>query len=117
MNAIIETFHVLRARAEEYNVWREAALARLLADLAPRVEKLGQKFYPGCGFHYSKVQELGKLIGALALPVEFSMNHQSRWDDYSTKMILDKVIFESLVEDIEKAELNCGCINATGPFH
>lgn len=90
------------ADAEEYNIWRKKAQKLLLTDAAPRIAKLGESFYTGCGFHYSLEQRLGKLIESLALPWQPSANHLDKLDLWIPS--IRRVGVTSLMESIAKAE-------------
>jgi hypothetical protein len=94
----------LLQEATRFNSWRSRAQHRLLLDLAPRIGKLGTQFYTGCGFHYSFEQELGNLIGRLALPVQWSASHCEKIPEERLDMILMQVSVTQLVERIVKAE-------------
>lgn len=92
------------AEAYKYNQWRVRAKARLLSDIAPRVDRLDRQFYVGCGFHYSLEQELGQLIHKLALPVQWSANHCAKIPVQETAMIWNEVSVQSLIRNVVKAE-------------
>jgi hypothetical protein len=112
--ATIQRLHYLLAEMEKFDKWRKEALATLLNDFAPRIHKLGTQFYSGCGFHYSKVQSLGRLIVDLAIPWQICMNHQNKWDEYSDHMLLMPVLFESLEREIKEAEADVSNTRSQG---
>ena len=87
--------------AEEVNSWRITAQHRLLTELGPRIAKLGRM---GCGFHYSMEQSFGKLIVTLSMPWQPSANWCQNVESDRDKYLIAQVIFDSLVEQIEKAE-------------
>jgi hypothetical protein len=90
--------------SKKYNEWLEDAKKNLLTNLAPRVYALGEVGYMGCGFHYDMEQRLGKLICKLAFRWEPCMNHFDKCKDDFAGTIITKIIYENLVEDIEKGE-------------
>lgn len=102
------------SEAKEYNNFATKAQYRLLTDIGPRIGKLGQVGYIGCGFHYGMEQSFGKLIVALALPWQPCANHCKKIEDDSIKAIINKVIFKSLLRDVIKAEHSIQHFNKKG---
>ena len=99
---------VLLAEAEKYNAWAADAKRVLLTDLSLRIYALSQSGYWGCGFHYDLEQTFGKLVARLSLPAQFSANHADKIPNERITMIITKVNFEHLVEQIEEAEWSVG---------
>ena len=96
----------LIAECAKYNQWRIRTMNRVLTNLAPRIAALRGRMYDGCGFHYGKEAELGKLIGFLAVPYQWSANHCGKIPDQRCEMITTQVIAEGLFNDVWKAELS-----------
>ena len=95
---------IILARAAVYNKFVQKAKQQLLTDIGPRIAKLGQTGYTGCGFHYHMEQQFGDLVKAMALPWQPCANHLDKVKDDSVNAILTEVLFEGLVEDVIKAE-------------
>ena len=73
---------IILEQADAHNEFVKKAKQQLLTDIGPRIAKLGQSGYTGCGFHYHMEQTFGDLVNA----------------------ILTEVLFEGLVADVVKAE-------------
>jgi hypothetical protein len=69
-----ENSQELIAECAKYDTWRERAKLRLLSDIAPRIGKLSQQAYMGSGFHYYFERQLGRLLGELAMPIQWAAN-------------------------------------------
>lgn len=96
-----------REYVSEYLVWREMAREVVMLNLAPRIYKLGQQFYAGCGFHYSLEQKLGHLINSLAIVRgTITGNDYERIGDIIGDMMNQEVTFDMLCEDVIEAEEN-----------
>ena len=91
-------------KAKEYNKWARGAKRNLLVNLSPKVYNLGIKGYTGCGFHYGMEQRLGNLICKLVFRWEPDINHFDALGDEFAESIVTRILYENLVEDIEKAE-------------
>jgi hypothetical protein len=94
----------LLKEAEAFNKWRERAKFRLLTDIAPRIGKLSQQFYTGCGFHYSLEQQLSKLLSDLSLPIQWCANHCGKIPEQQIRMMINEVCMPMLVNSVVKAE-------------
>lgn len=94
----------LVAEAEKLDKWRVRSKLRLLTDLAPRIGKLSQQFYMGCGFHYSLEQSLGHLVKELAMPIHWSANHCGKIPEDRLRIIMLQVSMSMLVHQVVKAE-------------
>lgn len=92
------------AMADEYNKWRRISKSYLMINLAPRIGRLGQRFYTGCGFHYGMEQRLGGLIKSLSLPWQPALNHYKNLLNDESKSMTDKIIYDMLVEEVIEAE-------------
>jgi hypothetical protein len=90
--------------AEKLDKWRVRSKLRLLTDLAPRIGKLSQQFYMGCGFHYSLEKSLGYLIAELSMPVQWSANHCAKIPEDRLRIIMLQVNMSMLVNQVVKAE-------------
>jgi len=95
--------HYLK-EAEKTNKWANEATQNLLTNIGPRISALGNKMYMGCGFHYSMEKNFAKLISNFALPWQPSMNHYHKCKDEFSCWLVRKVMYEGLIEDVEKAE-------------
>lgn len=91
-------------KAEEYDKWRRETQHRLLTEIGPRIAAIGEKGYMGCGFHYEKERIFGNLIKTLSIPWQPSANHCEKIEDDRAGCIINKVIFNDLIEQIEEAE-------------
>lgn len=75
---------------------KRRALGIKLPSLATRIFALSGKVYQGYGFHWSLLKDIGKLL--------------YRINDYDSKsptwdiLMVDEIIYESLLEQVEKAE-------------
>jgi len=99
----------IHQEADEFNRWRRKSTHQLLTDIGPRIAKLCQTGYQGCGFHYGMEQQFGKLIVSLSLPWQPGGNRVGDYHDIKEKMvdnILTKVLFEGLITNVEEAEKN-----------
>lgn len=94
----------LLAECEKYNLWRKRSKLRLLTDIAPRIGKLSEQFYQGCGFHYSLEQKLGALIADLAMPIHWSANWCAKIPEQRFKMLSTQVAMQLLIGQVTKAE-------------
>ena len=94
----------LRKECEEYDQWRRRTMHNILTNLAPRVAALGRSFYSGCGFHYDKEAQLGKIITALSVCYQWSANHCEKIQEQRISMITNKVLVEGLFKDCAEAE-------------
>ena len=94
----------LLAEAEKYNGWRERAKHRLLTVWAPRIGRLGKRFYLGCGFHYAMDKDLGRLLIELAMPVQWSANWCENIPEQRLRMICDEVCVKDLKRRVRAAE-------------
>lgn len=74
--------------------WRRQ-IKETLPDLESRVFALGYGGWVGCGFHYDMVKELERVI-AIANDTEGQLQ--------TYMLSTDKVLYEGLVEDVQKAE-------------
>jgi hypothetical protein len=101
-----ENAKTILAEADAYNAWAAEAKHYLLTDIGPRIAKLGQSGYVGCGFHYHLEQQFARLVDSLALPWQPCANHLDKIKDDSVETILTKVLYESLLESIVRAEAN-----------
>src|SRR6478609_4305261 len=90
--------------AEEFNSWQREIKEKLLLEIGPRIAKLGKTGYLGCGFHYDKEIQFGKLIQKLAYPWQPCANHCKKIEDQQLENLITKLMAEGLIEDIEKAE-------------
>lgn len=91
-------------QAEEFNSWRTNATKNLLTNIGPRIASLGETGYMGCGFHYDMEIRFGKLIASLAYPWQPSANHCEKITDEIASNIITEVLYEGLLEDVDKAE-------------
>jgi len=90
--------------SDKYNEWADKAKGNLLTNIGPRIEKLHKIGYYGCGFHYGLEQTFGRLIDTLALPWQPCANHCKNVENDRMKAIASKVIYKSLISQIEEAE-------------
>jgi hypothetical protein len=91
-------------QADEFNNWRTNATKNLLTNIGPRIASLGETGYMGCGFHYDMEIRFGKLIAALAYPWQPCANHCEKITNEIANNIISEVIYEALLEDVDKAE-------------
>jgi len=94
-------------RCREFCLFRDMAQEVLMNNLAPRIYALSQKFYMGCGFHYTLEQTLGNLIKSLAIcdsPSTINMNDYDHLIDKYSMWVVYEVLFEGLCEDVIEAE-------------
>lgn len=91
-------------RKEEINSWRKKALENLLLNIGPRIQKLGEKCYYGCGFHYGKVQSFGKLVADLALGFNPCMNWLEKNEEEEMTWEIRMILYDGLIEDVEECE-------------
>lgn len=94
----------LVAESEKYDGWRQRAKLRLLTDIAPRIGKLSEAFYMGCGFHYALEQQLGKVIAELAMPVKWSANWCGKIPEDRLRLITLQVSVAFLISKVVEAE-------------
>lgn len=94
----------LLKECETYNKWARRTMHRVLTDLAPRIGALKGKMYNGCGFHYALEGQLGKLIGFLAEPHQWSASHCGKIPNDRINMITTQVVAEGLFKDVAEAE-------------
>lgn len=92
------------AQAKEYNTWAKEAKKNLLTNIGPRISKLGETGYCGCGFHYGMEIEFGNLIQRLAISWQPCANHCSKIEDRIDDNMLSQIMYESLIERVENAE-------------
>ncbi len=92
--------HRLLDRAKEINKWRVDALEHLLTEVGPKLHKIGNKGYTGCGFHYGKVQSFGRLVAELAISFQPSMNWLEKCEEEEHLWIVREVVYENLVKEI-----------------
>ena len=90
--------------AEKYNNWRKKVKARILSNIAPRINRLSRKLYMGCGFHYAMEQQLGKVIIDLSMPIQWCANHCDKIPDDRFKMINNRISVEMLIASVAEAE-------------
>lgn len=90
--------------ANKHNDWADRAKADLLTNIGPRLEKLHQTGYMGCGFHYSLEQTFGKLINSLAVSWQPSANWCKNVEGDRMSAMCSRVIYKNLIEQIEQAE-------------
>lgn len=90
--------------ADDYNNWRRRSTSTLLSDIGPRIDRLSKVMYMGCGFHYSLEQSFGKLINSLSMPFQPCANWCAKIEDDWTTCQINHVLYESLIEQVEKAE-------------
>ena len=95
---------IILEQADAHNEFVKKAKQQLLTDIGPRIAKLGQSGYTGCGFHYHMEQTFGDLVKAMALPWQPCASHLDKVEDDSVNAILTEVLFEGLVADVVKAE-------------
>lgn len=100
----------LLAEAKKLDGWRVRAKLRLLTDIAPRIGKLSQQFYSGCGFHYSLESQLGTLIKDLSLPVQWSANWCAKIPGERIHIIMLQVSMSMLVKSVVEAEKSVGVL-------
>ena len=74
---------------------RRKKLVAEVPGLVTRVIALQGKFYSGCGFHWSMMKSAGGLMNRV-------FNYDEAYD--FENLLIDEVIFEGLVESVEKAE-------------
>lgn len=92
------------AHAKEFNEWQDKAKDRLLTEIGPRIAKLGQTGYHGCGFHYGMEQSFGRLIVDMAFPLQPTMNDFDKCKDNMCSAIVRKVLYNALVKQVEESE-------------
>jgi hypothetical protein len=92
------------AQAKEWNEWVDEKKHYLLTNVGPRIAQLGKTGYYGCGFHYEMEGQFGKLIISMMYPWQPSANHCEKIKDQMVSNVITKVIYEGLMEQIEKAE-------------
>ena len=100
----VHRLHRLLREAPAINAWRERALHRLLSDIGPRIDRLSRRFYCGCGFHYSKLQDFGKLVAALAIHFDPSMNWLEKNEEENLLWVSRQVFVECLIRSVKEAE-------------
>lgn len=89
---------------QEYAEWVKRAIARL-AELEARITAISKKSYPGCGFHYDKVNEVKFLHKVLVEPVVIDPTAETNEvHNMLAKQIIWQVRFEELERDVAKAE-------------
>lgn len=81
-------------KASAHYAWRKE-INKTLPELASRVFALRQGGYSGSGFHYNMEKTLGRVIAMVN-------NYDDPLELHTP--ITDKVIYEGLIEDIQKAE-------------
>ncbi len=96
------------AAADKYNEWADKAKASLLTNIGPRLEKLRQTGYMGCGFHYSLEQTFGKLIVSLSIPWQPSENWCQNIEKDQMDSMIHQAIYKSLVKQVKEAEKSVG---------
>ena len=96
--------HYLLNESVEINKWRRKMLYKLMTDIAPRIAKIGQTGYTGCGFHYEKVHQVGRLINELAIGFNPCMNWLEKNEEELPMWIVRRVIAEELIKDVVKVE-------------
>jgi len=101
-----ESAKTILAQADAYNEWATKSKFYLLTDIGPRIAKLGQAGYVGCGFHYHMEQQFARLIDELAIPWQPSANHLDKVEDDSVKAILTEVLYAALLDSVVRAEAN-----------
>ena len=84
-------------RLKEWLDGREV-IKESLPDLSLRVFALRNKFYTGCGFHYTLESSLGWLMTTLN---SFDNEYRKVWEQ-----IIWDVKYRSFMENLESAELN-----------
>lgn len=92
------------AEAAAYNEWRLKAKHNLLMKVGPRIAKIDETGYSGCGFHYAKEQTFGKLVAELSMPWQPTANRCKNVEDDRAKAIVNQVLYSSLLEEIAEAE-------------
>ncbi len=95
-----ESYKLILAEADTYNKWRKEAIHNLLMNIGPRIAALGGD--------YSKERSFGKLIVELAVPWQPCANHCGKVEDQIAHNILTEVLYDGLLEDIEKIDLKPG---------
>lgn len=91
-------------QAKRYNKWRNNAKRLLLTNLGPRIAKLGDTFYIGCGFHYSMELSFANLVKGMAYPWQPCANHLDKIQDQIASNQMNVVLFSSLKEQVREAE-------------
>jgi len=100
----VQRLQRLIAESKKINSWRERTLHSVLTTLAPRIDKLNNQCYMGCGFHYNLVQTLGKIISELAISFEPTMNWLEKNEEEEITWMIIKVKTNGLFKQVAKAE-------------
>lgn len=95
---------VILAEADVHNKWAAEAKRNLLTNIGPRIAKLNETGYIGCGYHYSLEQDFGKLFGLLAIRWQPCANWCKHVERDRDKAMLAEVIYSSLIEQLTEAE-------------
>ena len=90
--------------AKKHNAWVEKAKHNLLTNIGPKLAKLEKSGYYGCGFHYALEQDFAKLIGWMSMHWDPCMNWIDKCSDDDTKAMIARVVYDSLIESVKKAE-------------
>jgi len=89
--------------AEKYNAWRRRAKYFLLTKTAPRLARLSESGYWGCGFHYEKEKTLGWLLIAMAIPWQPSANHCDKVEAARDSNMTTEIIYDLFLGEVRKA--------------
>jgi len=104
----LNNLHRCREKLHTAELYVEMAKECLLTNLAPRIYHVGNRFYMGCGFHYSMEQSLAHLLRMIAIPPAQSStmngNDIERLNKIWSYIMVFPVLFERLCSDVIEAE-------------
>ena len=92
------------AQADEYNKWRKETQYNLLTVVGPKIAKLGNTFYSGCGFHCGLEQDFGKLVSYLTIAWQPCANWCAKIEDDMANNMVNEIIYSSIVKKIDEIE-------------
>ena len=84
---------------KDFNDWRSKQ-AKMIPELAARIFALRNRFYMGCGFHWSIEKRLGGIIHGLN---DYDSDYYHTEEGLAKQIVLE-VSIEALYKDVLKAE-------------